>query len=262
MRARLTLLLLLTVEAVAVWAVATHPPAASAVDWGDPLGWLRATDPTTATLVVGRGLLLVAAGGLLVSTVLAATGGAVAALPAAPRRLRRAGARLHRCAPGIVVHLVEAAVVVGVVAGAAGPATAAPPPRARVAATARALVLPLDPVRDGRAPGPVLVPDPHPAPVAAEPVEPAVAAPLPPGPPPVLALVPPPAADAWGRHRVEAGEHLWGIAEAVVRAHGSDDPAAVDRYWRALCAANRPHLASGDPDVLAVGEDLDLPPVA
>jgi hypothetical protein len=59
-----------------------------------------------------------------------------------------------------------------------------------------------------------------------------------------------------------AGEHLWGIAEATVHAAGIADPVVVDRYWRALCDTNRDRLASGDPNVLAPGEDLGLPPVA
>ncbi|MBM3660320.1 MAG: hypothetical protein FJW95_12580 [Actinobacteria bacterium] len=61
---------------------------------------------------------------------------------------------------------------------------------------------------------------------------------------------------------MQPGEHLWSIAEAVVHARGDDDPAAVERYWRMLCDANRERVASGDVDVLAVGEDVDLPPVA
>jgi len=62
---------------------------------------------------------------------------------------------------------------------------------------------------------------------------------------------------------VVAGEHLWAIAEAVVAAQGrADEPGAVEHYWRMLCDANRTHLASGDPNLVAPGEDLDLPPVA
>ncbi|MBM3659386.1 MAG: hypothetical protein FJW95_07755, partial [Actinobacteria bacterium] len=115
MRARLALIVLLAAEAVAVWIVASHPPASGAVEWGDPLRWLQVTDPETATLVVGRWLVLVVAGWLLSSTLLALGGAAVAALPHAPRRIRRVGTRLTRCAPAAVVHLVEAALAVGVV---------------------------------------------------------------------------------------------------------------------------------------------------
>jgi len=47
----------------------------------------------------------------------------------------------------------------------------------------------------------------------------------------------------------------------VVRARtGTDDVVVIDRYWRALCAANRDRVASGDVNRIRPGEDLILPP--
>ncbi|MFO1536684.1 MAG: LysM peptidoglycan-binding domain-containing protein, partial [Actinomycetota bacterium] len=67
--------------------------------------------------------------------------------------------------------------------------------------------------------------------------------------------------DPSGTHRVAPGEHLWGIAAAVVRARtGGDELGVIDRYWRALCAANADRIASGDVDRIHPGEDLLLPP--
>jgi hypothetical protein len=34
----------------------------------------------------------------------------------------------------------------------------------------------------------------------------------------------------------------------------------IDRYWRALCAANADRIASGDVNRIHPGEDLLLPP--
>lgn len=226
MRARIVLALLIAVEALGLAVVVTRVPVPSSVDWGDPLGWLARTDPETATLVLGRLLAVGVAGWLLVTTVVALVA-------------RLAGAAwATRLAPGAIRHLVEAAVAVGVVATTVAPAAAA--------------VSPLVPVRDGRAPV---------APAAAPATIP-VAAPPPTAPP----TEPEPRAEPEhldARHRVVAGEHLWGIAETVVRSRGrAADPGAVDRYWRALCDANRDRLASGDPNIVLPGEELDLPPVA
>jgi nucleoid-associated protein YgaU len=54
-------------------------------------------------------------------------------------------------------------------------------------------------------------------------------------------------------HRIEPGEHLWSIAAG----HAAD----VAPYWRRLVELNRPHLRSGDPDLLYPGETIELPPV-
>lgn len=67
-------------------------------------------------------------------------------------------------------------------------------------------------------------------------------------------------------HRVQPGEHLWGIA-SVHLAAASGRPADSLRagdiapYWRRLVDANTGRLRSGDPDLIHPGEDLALPDV-
>ncbi len=58
-------------------------------------------------------------------------------------------------------------------------------------------------------------------------------------------------------HVVVRGEHLWSIAEARLRAVGRTEPlgdADIAPYWARLVEANRPHLRSGDPDLIHPGE--------
>lgn len=59
------------------------------------------------------------------------------------------------------------------------------------------------------------------------------------------------------RHTVEEGDTLWDIAGAVL---GTDDPAAIARYWPRIHRANR-DVIGRDPSVLAVGQVLVLPTV-
>jgi hypothetical protein len=64
------------------------------------------------------------------------------------------------------------------------------------------------------------------------------------------------------RHVVVPGDNLWRIARAELVARG--DPAPTDetvaRYWRAVIAANRATLRSGDPNLIFAGEVVALPP--
>ena len=62
--------------------------------------------------------------------------------------------------------------------------------------------------------------------------------------------------DTW---LVEPGDHLWGIAAATVAERGgSDDPAAVARYWLKLIEANTDTV--GDkPDLVYPGQLIRLP---
>jgi len=64
------------------------------------------------------------------------------------------------------------------------------------------------------------------------------------------------------RHRVEYGDNLWSIAEAVVTAHdgGEPDQRAIADYWVRLIERNRAGLADPDnPDLLFCGQLLELP---
>jgi len=132
---------------------------------------------------------------------------------------RRCSAAVSRVIPGFIATLVAAAI-----------ATSAP-----MAAQPRSPVAPLGPVRDGRAPTAVA------AAIAASPV----ATPL--------SIAPAPAATT--THVVATGESLWSIARDQV----GGDATELDRYWRALCDANRAALRSGDVNVIHPGETLVLP---
>jgi resuscitation-promoting factor RpfA len=56
---------------------------------------------------------------------------------------------------------------------------------------------------------------------------------------------------------VEPGDCLWSIADDHLPAGASS--AQIDRYWRAIYAANRPLIGS-DPDLIFPDQVLTLPP--
>jgi hypothetical protein len=247
MRNRLALVVLLAAQASAlVFGLRLHTP--EPLDWRRPRRWLDRASPEDVLLAAGRLVLIVVAAWLLLSTVAAialrlASGRSSGAPPYRPRALQRV-------VPAFVQRVVEGAVVVSVLGGASAPPVMALVGHDRRAPVAARLVLaPLAPVRDGRV---AAVPAPAPE---VGPVQPAVPAPSAPAPRPVE--VP-----GRARHVVAPGESLWTIAEARVRATTHDDPATVERYWRAVCEVNRERLRSGDVNVVHPGEDLDLPPVA
>jgi nucleoid-associated protein YgaU len=82
-----------------------------------------------------------------------------------------------------------------------------------------------------------------------------------PAPAPTPAIPPPQV-----RHHaiVRAGDSLWLIARARLTDASGRAPAdaEVANYWRAVIAANRPTLRSGDPSLIYPGEILVLPPVS
>ncbi|MFM8303970.1 MAG: hypothetical protein ACKOA9_06695, partial [Actinomycetota bacterium] len=106
---RLALLAVVLLEAAALAAVWWWVPVPAPVDWGDPLGWLRRTDPDTATLVAGRLLAAGVAAWLLASTLLTVAAALARALPGRVHAVLGLGTR---AAPAAVRHLVEAALAV------------------------------------------------------------------------------------------------------------------------------------------------------
>jgi len=56
---------------------------------------------------------------------------------------------------------------------------------------------------------------------------------------------------------VGPGDNLWSIARAALGRNARDDEVAP--YWKALIAANRSYLRSGDPNLIFPGEVLGLP---
>lgn len=66
------------------------------------------------------------------------------------------------------------------------------------------------------------------------------------------------------QHTVRSGESFWAIAAAEVERVTQHQPdlTQVDGYWRALVRANADRLVHpGNPDLVYVGQVLDLPPV-
>lgn len=65
-------------------------------------------------------------------------------------------------------------------------------------------------------------------------------------------------------HVVEAGEHLWSVAERIVAAaFGDENPAEADvaSYWRTLVDHNRDRLPDPhNPDLVHPGLEITLPP--
>ena len=202
--------------------------------WSDPLGWLRTTTAENALIEVGRVVILVLVGWMVLATLLALVARTID---------RVLGTTV--CVAGIS-HVVPAFLVAMVVAAIA---TTAP-----VLAQPRPPVAPVGPVRDGRAattaaPLPTPAPVPTTTPSTTPPITPPIA-PVAPSPAPVAA--PGPGATT---HVVVAGESLWSIARDRVGA----DAAALVPYWRALCDANRAALPSRDVNVIHPGDTVVLP---
>ena len=79
----------------------------------------------------------------------------------------------------------------------------------------------------------------------------------PPPPPPSIATEIP-TGGPWAEVVVAPGDNLWRISARHLADLGDDRP--VGPYWRRVVEANRPHLRSGDPDLIYPGEEIRLPP--
>jgi hypothetical protein len=201
----------------------------------DFAAWLRDTPSEDVLLAAIRLAALLAAWWLLATT--------VAYIAARLARLHSAARTIGwvTCPP--VRRWVDRAAAVSIMTasalGAARPAAADPPP---ATSPVPPVVIDLDHrdrSGDARRP-PVSVRTGH-----------SVVVPPAPMPPPASPTSPPPSAVA--THRIAPGEHLWSIAAG----HATD----VAPYWRRLVELNRPHLRSGDPDLVYPGESIELPPL-
>ena len=67
-----------------------------------------------------------------------------------------------------------------------------------------------------------------------------------------------PEENGWDEVEVVTGDNLWRISQRRLDELGSED--AIAPYWREVVDVNRPHLRSGDPDLIYPGEVIKLPP--
>lgn len=231
--------------------------AGVSVRWSDLGGWLAETRTEDALVALARTLALGLAWWLLASTLLCLAANLVG-LPSLLRKIA------WLTVPGVrrlVDGLVAGSVVAGTSLGTAAPAVAEFPP-----AAPEHVYVPR-PAGDGSAYVPTPAGDIAPKTPASVPAPPATEK------PPVVAAPAAPAAPDAPRtsHRVEPGEHLWGIAHAHLAA-ASGRPAAdlraadlraadIAPYWRRLIDANANGLRSGDPDLIHPGEELVLPEI-
>lgn len=229
-------------------------PSGMAIGWADLRGWVAAAAPADAVVAVLR-VAGLGCGGWLLLTTLACTATRLAGS-------RRGWPVLERLTLPLVRRLADRAVAVvlatsGVAGGAAGAAEPVPvlvPPGAQTAAVERA---------DGAVP--VLVPP------GAQVVVPQELAAGASGDAPAGVSEPSPGARAPGTTArvprevdvrvVAEGDHLWGIARALlVAARGTGAPAPSGREvharWLTLLEANAGRLSSGDPDRIFAGEEL------
>jgi len=202
------------------------------VPWDDVGGWLATADPADALAAALRLAALGAVWWLTATTVVAV----------GVRAAGRSRSALDRLTLPVIRRIADrvggVAVTAALLTSPAGSALAAVQPVPAEAAAEQGWDVPGLP----------------PMPVWPEPAPP----PPPPAPPP--AASPPQATTVV----LVKGDNLWSVAAEQLAAATARDPATVPEreiavYWRALIAANRERLRSGDPDLVYPGEVITLP---
>ena len=181
-----------------------------------------------------------------------ATGACVLALRLGRPRVAR---RLAPTLPAGIRRLVEVAIVASCVALPALPAL----PASAAPATP---VVADQPVVRAPAPAPVTISTPATNPTPAATTAPAFTPEAAPTPKPATPA--PVSAPRQDHVVVRAGDNLWLIARAAVTRMAGANPtdAEVAHYWRAVIAANRSTLRSGNPSLIFPGEIVALPAVS
>jgi hypothetical protein len=203
------------------------PPLGS---WADVSDWLEETDTVTAVLAIVRLVALAVAVWLLVAALVGAIGRLARRARVVAFADRALPAPIRRALTGLAGAGAASVVVLGGAGLGGGDGEEAVP-------VGEQLVL-LPEAGEGTATMSVL-PDP------------AAGAPVP---------APAPAAPTtW---TVEPGDSFWSIAEGVLADAWGRPPtdAEIDPYWRALIAANRDRITSGNPDLIFPGQEFVLPP--
>jgi hypothetical protein len=205
--------------------------------------WVEHVGPVVAAVSLLRVAALLAAGLLLVLRAAAAAAEAAGAMRLAVALDGALPPRMRRVLGGVA----------GV--GAAGSALltvgSGPAPSAADGAAAPPVVATMSPLDTAT----LRVDEPE---ATMQVVDEAAAAPAPAAPPSALPAASPAASpDEWV---VEPGDSFWSIAEDVVAdrlGRPGSEPEVAD-YWARLVDANRPSLASGDPDLIYPGQRFTL----
>ena len=219
-----------------------------AIPFDDVGNWVRATDPADAVVALIRLVALVAAGWLLLTTLIY-----MAARATDTSRALRA---LEWATLPTVRRVVDRALVFVAVGALVSPASAV-----RLASSSSTAGT----VRDGRSGSSVsTTPAPTPAP-GPTPTTPATTRPTT---TPAIARVPAAPTSSIGTRDsavvVAPGDNLWSLAAAQLaattgRARATLDNGEIARYWVVVCDANRARVRSGDVNLIYPGELIVLP---
>lgn len=240
-----------TTMAVALWGLLRlgphggSPPLAEPDAWAD---WFGARHPLDAAAAIGRLLAIALVVYLLASTALELAGAVRRPRHGAAHRRQRIGR-----VPAFVATLVATAVASSPV-GAAGPS--APDDPSNPIAPGQGAFMDVAPVEPPALPWATPPDSTSPDTTAPEYADPAEERPPESAPAPGAAAIHP---STW---TVQAGDHLWSIAERTLHRRLDRQPTDAETapYWRRLVDANRDRLVDpDDADLILPGQTLVLP---